>query len=329
MYQGGFNKMISKLPFKITALVKTMAKTQVSWRKQFFYQNSEEDIKDFETTDPINDKKHEVCEGLIHRYPDRVLVLVTKSCPVYCRFCFRKDVIENKSSYLTLENWAKIVSYLKDHPAIREIIFSGGDSFYVPAAILQEYFKDLISIKSIKIVRFHTRVLTLSPDILLQKEHLYNALKNLSAFKAIYVLAHINHPDEFTEKSIMAIKRIQRLEIPILSQSVLLKEINDSEEILLELCQKLTENKIIPAYLHQLDHAPGTFHFYVPISRGRELIKWLQGKIANYGIPKYILELPEGLGKVPIHSSFIKEEYPDYYVCSNLDDREEIKIQKM
>lgn len=253
----------------------------------------EKTVKDYELTDPIGDHAHEPVSGLIHRYPDRCLLLLTSFCGVHCRFCFRRDTV---GKVLPVDI-AGIKKYLSRHIEIREVIFSGGDPATFPPGFFRSVMKMLTAVAHLRTYRVHSRALVVDPGIFSEKW--------LEAFVAAgrnqcVVVLHINHPRELTKELVAVVLRLKQKGVMVLSQTVLLKGINDNEETLKEMFTKLIDAGVKPYYLHHLDKARGTHHFRISIARGIQLFGNLRGKISGYALPEYVIDLPGGEGKVPV-----------------------------
>jgi lysine 2,3-aminomutase len=243
-----------------------------------------------EKSDPIADRKHEVSPGLIHRYPDRVLLKVHHACPVYCRFCFRREMVGPKGEAMSPKDLAAALRYLRDRSTIKEVIMTGGDPFMLSAKRTGELTRSLAAIPHIEILRWHTRVPVVDPGRV--TDEFVRALT--SGSKPVYVGLHANHPDEFTPGACGALARLADAGVVLVSQSVLLKGVNDDAVTLEALMRAFLRNRVKPYYLHQMDPAPGTAHFVVPIERGRELISALRDRMSGLGIPAYVVDGPTG-----------------------------------
>ncbi|MBT9385754.1 lysine-2,3-aminomutase-like protein [Pseudooceanicola sp. CBS1P-1] len=248
-----------------------------------------------ELDDPIGDDAHSPVAGVVHRYDDRVLLNLLKTCAVYCRFCFRRESVGPGSRGLDSAQRAAALDYIRTHEEIWEVIFSGGDPLTLSPRRLAEVLGDLATIPHVGLTRFHTRVPVAAPEMV--SEDLLDAL---TAGPTAFVVLHVNHPDELTEAACAAIARIVGRGIPMLSQSVLLKGINDSEEVLGRLFKALLRNRVKPYYLHHGDLARGTGHFRTSIAEGQDLIEALRAHHSGLCIPHYVLDLPGGAGKVPL-----------------------------
>lgn len=269
--------------------------------KQFLPDIQELAEQPTELADPIGDYNFEPVKGIVHRYSDRCLLKIANVCPVYCRFCFRKTMIGSHTRALSKVEIEAAVHYIEAHSEIWEVILTGGDPFILKPSKIATLLTRLDKIPHVEIVRFHTRMPIVKPECV--TDELIAALKKC---KVCYVMIHTNHPKEFTEKAQAACARLIDAGIPLLSQTVLLKDINDNEETLIALMRTLVRNRIKPYYLHHLDLVKGTSHFRVPIRKGQQLMKALQ-KISGLCQPTYVIDIPGGAGKMPIGPCYLKE----------------------
>ena len=257
-----------------------------------------------ERADPIGDLAHSPVEGIVHRYPDRVLLKAVHVCPVYCRFCFRREMVGPEGlGTLSAKALDAAIAYIADRPEIWEVILTGGDPLVLSPRRLQAIMERLAAIAHVKIVRFHTRVPVVDPARI--DAALMAALK--ASGKTTYVALHANHPREFTTEARDAIARIVDGGIVMISQTVLLKGINDDADVLAELMRTFVENRIKPYYLHHPDLAPGTAHFRLTLTEGRALVESLRGRVSGLCQPTYILDIPGGHGKVRADSTAVEE----------------------
>ena len=263
--------------------------------KQFIA--TEEEFNSEGLFDPIGDQNHKVCDGLIHRYKNRVLFLPTNKCPVACRYCFRKHEIEEDEK-LFLPDINEVILYLKENPQVEEIIFSGGDPFSLSNEKIQFYLDQFQSLEHIKWIRFHTRFPTMIPARF-NKELIEILEKANKHYQGISIVLHINHWDEWDIEVEHIIKKIQAIGCRLLSQSVLLKGINDNVDDLKVLFQGLVQKDIRPYYLHHPDLIKGGGHFYVSLDQGRKLYHELRDLLPGWAIPQYIIDIPHGYGKIP------------------------------
>lgn len=257
-----------------------------------------------ERDDPIGDLTHSPVEGIVHRYPDRVLLKAVHVCPVYCRFCFRREMVGPQGlGTLSGEALVGAIDYIATHTEIWEVILTGGDPLVLSPRRLGEIMARLSAIPHVKVVRFHTRVPAVEPERI--DDELIGALK-LSG-KAVYVALHANHPRELMPAALAAIGRLVDAGIVMLSQTVLLKGINDNAEVLAELMRGFVAARIKPYYLHHPDLAPGTGHFRLTIAEGQALVAGLRGRVSGLCQPTYILDIPGGHGKAVIGVSGIRD----------------------
>jgi lysine 2,3-aminomutase len=256
-----------------------------------------------ERDDPIGDEAFSPVEGVVHRYPDRALLKLLHTCPVYCRFCFRRAVVgPHGPAHLSPRALDAALAYIAAHPEIWEMILTGGDPLTLSPRRIGEIMLRLKAIDHVKIVRVHTRVPCVDPEAV--DAALIDSLR--LAGKTVYVALHANHPRELTEAARAACARLVEAGIPMLSQSVLLAGVNDDIDTLGMLMRGFVEARIKPYYLHQLDLAPGTAHFRVDIERGRELMRQLRGRLSGLCQPTYMLDLPGGHGKSPIGPNYLE-----------------------
>lgn len=255
-----------------------------------------------ERADPIGDHAHSPVAGLVHRYPDRVLLKVVSVCPVYCRFCFRREMVGPKAdANLSQAELDAAFAYIEAHPEIWEVIVTGGDPFVLSPRRIADVMERAQRIPHLKIIRWHTRVPVVSPGLVSQS--LIDALKNTT--KTVIVGLHANHPRELTETARRALADIADAGIPILSQTVLLKGVNDTVETLEALMRAFVEARVKPYYLHHADLAPGTAHFRTSIADGQALMRTLRQRLSGIAMPTYMLDVPGGYGKVPVGPDYL------------------------
>jgi lysine 2,3-aminomutase len=271
--------------------------------RQFVPDAAELMAREGESSDPIGDDAHSPVEGIVHRYPDRVLLKLVHVCPVYCRFCFRREMVgPGKRQSLSRDALSAALDYIRAHPEIWEVILTGGDPLILSPRRLREVLRELGTIEHVKVVRVHTRVPVVAPDRMTTP--LIRALK-LNG-KATYVVLHANHPRELTPAARAACARIVDAGLPMLSQSVLLRGVNDDADTLGALMRTFVENRIKPYYLHHCDLAPGTAHLRTTIAEGQALMRALHGRTSGLCQPTYVLDIPGGHGKSPIGPSYLE-----------------------
>lgn len=250
-----------------------------------------------ELRDPIGDDAHTPVKGIVHRYPDRVLFKVASVCPVYCRFCFRREMIgPEHGEALAAEDIQAALSYIREHNEIGEVIFTGGDPFVLSPRRIRDLTRDIGAIPHVKILRWHTRVPVADPERVTNE--LVSALTATS--KTVIVGVHTNHARELTEQARAALDRLSDAGIALVSQTVLLKGVNDTAGTLEDLMRALVDCRVKPYYLHHGDLAPGTAHFRTTIAAGLALMRELEQRLSGGALPKYVLDIPGGFGKVEI-----------------------------
>ncbi|KPH80878.1 lysine-2,3-aminomutase-like protein [Bosea vaviloviae] len=254
-----------------------------------------------ELADPIGDEPHSPVEGVVHRYPDRALLKLVHACPVYCRFCFRREMVGPGGDALTGEKLDAALAYLAEHPEIWEVIMTGGDPLILSARRMREIARRLSAISHIKVARWHTRVPIVDPDRI--TPDFARALRVPG--KASYIAVHANHPREFSAAARAALARLADAGHVLISQSVLLRGVNADVATLSALMRAFVENRVKPYYLHHPDLAPGTAQFRLSLEEGQALIKSLRGHLSGLCQPTYILDIPGGAGKIPVGPAFL------------------------
>ncbi|QLF68202.1 lysine-2,3-aminomutase-like protein [Peteryoungia desertarenae] len=263
-----------------------------------------------ERADPIGDQPHSPVEGIVHRYPDRVLLKLVHVCPVYCRFCFRREMVGPQGDgNLTKQQLATAIDYIASQQRVWEVILTGGDPLILSPRRLQDVAERLSKIEHVKILRIHTRVPAVDPARI--SDELIEAL--IQSEKLVYLALHANHPRELTSEVRAACTRLKNAGVVLISQSVLLKGVNDDADTLAELMRAFVETGINPYYLHHPDMAPGTSHFRLTIAEGQALMRQLRARVSGLCIPQYILDLPGGHGKVALGENAWKEVAPERY----------------
>ena len=257
-----------------------------------------------ERSDPIGDAAHEPVRGLVHRHPDRVLFKAVSRCPVYCRFCFRREMVgPGKSEPLTAKEMAHAFAYIAAHPEIEEVILTGGDPFVMSSRRIGEITQSLAAIAQVKIIRWHTRVPMVDPERV--TDDFIAALMAPGATS--WVAIHANHAKEFSPAARAALARLAEAGIPLVSQSVLLRGVNDKVETLADLMRAFLQNRVKPYYLHHPDLARGTSHFRLGIEDGLALTRELRARLSGLAQPTYVLDIPGGFGKVPLDSGNVEK----------------------
>ncbi|MFZ9501474.1 MAG: lysine-2,3-aminomutase-like protein [Beijerinckiaceae bacterium] len=267
--------------------------------RQFVPDLRELDARPHEREDPIGDAVHAPVEGIVHRYPDRVLLKLLHACPVYCRFCFRRESVGPGGEALSQDALARALDYVRADPRIWETILTGGDPLAMSARRLREVARALGDIAHVRIMRVHTRVPVVAPERI--DAEMIDALKAFG--RSVYVALHANHPRELTPQARAACARLVDAGLAMVSQTVLLKGVNDDPEVLGDLMRAFVECRVKPYYLHHADLAPGTAHLRVDLARGREIVAALRGRLSGLCQPHYVLDAPGGFGKAPVAAS--------------------------
>jgi lysine 2,3-aminomutase len=270
--------------------------------RQFVPQPEELELLSDELEDPIGDLAHRPVKGILHRYPDRVLLTPTHACAVYCRFCFRRERVGSGSESLSPAELERALAYVAADARIWEVILSGGDPLVLAPRRLAELVRKLEAIPHVQVIRVHTRVPTADPERVTEE-----LVAALDTKKALWVVLHANHARELDDEARAALARLGRAGIPLLAQTVLLAGVNDEPAALEELFRALVALRVKPYYLHHLDRAPGTARFRTSLAAGQELVRGLRGRTSGLCQPTYVLDIPGGAGKVPIGPSYLGE----------------------
>lgn len=274
------------------------------------------DSQPIENVDPIGDHVRSPVEGIVHRYPDRVLLKLVHVCAVYCRFCFRREMVgPGKDSALTPDVYNAALNYIRSHPEIWEVILTGGDPLMLSPRRMAEVMADLAAIDHVKIVRIHTRVPMADPTRVSAEMVAALRVPNATTWLAV----HANHAREFSEAAREACARIVDAGIPMVSQSVLLAGVNDNLQALEALMRAFVECRIKPYYLHHGDLAPGTAHLRTTLEKGQQLMREMRGRVSGLCQPEFVLDIPGGFGKAPVGPSYLARgagsDVADYQVA--------------
>lgn len=272
--------------------------------RQFVPSVEEVEVTPEERADPIGDDAHAPVTGIVHRYPDRVLLKPLHVCPVYCRFCFRREMVgPNGLGPLSDDELDAALAYIAGDARIWEVVLTGGDPFALSARRLGAIAQRLSAIEHVRVLRIHTRVPVVKPASV--SDDLVHALRAFGG--AVFVALHANHPREFTAAARAACARLVDAGIPMVSQSVLLRGVNDDAATLEALMRAFVENRIKPYYLHHGDLAPGTGHLRTGLAEGQNLMRALRGRLSGLAQPTYVLDIPGGYGKVPVGPSYLRD----------------------
>ena len=282
--------------------------------RQYIPSDQENIIALNENADPIGDNAHSPVKGIVHRYPDRALLKITDTCNIYCRFCFRKEMVGKGEGVLSSAELEAAFEYIKSTPQLKEIILTGGDPLTLSNRRLQEVIDRLEKIDHLDIIRFHTRAPIVNPS---RVDDEFLQIIN-QCQKAVCMVLHANHAQEINDTIVAVLKKLSGTNMTLLSQSVLLKGVNDNVETLENLFRALIKHNVKPYYLHHLDHAPGTEHFRTSMKRGRQLMNELQGRISGICLPTYVLDIPGGFGKIPINDCYVEETGNGNYIVKDI-----------
>ena len=298
------NAVASIYPFKVSSYYAGLIRTpgDAIWR-QCIPDVRELDDDDQEA-DPLAEGLLSPVPGLIHRYPDRVVLLVSNRCPVYCRFCMRKRHV-GAGADLPPDPGAidNAMEYIRSHPAIQDVILSGGDPLMLDDASLHMILSRLRSIKHVKIIRIGTRVPVTFPERVTTE-----ICSMLRQFHPLYINTHFNHPSEITAASARACGLLADAGIPLGNQTVLLRGVNDDVTVMRQLMTGLLEVRVRPYYIHQMDLIKGASHFRTPVKQGLEIIRALRGHVTGMAVPHYVIDLPDGKGKVALIPDAVERE---------------------
>ncbi len=266
------------------------------------------------TWDPLNEEGDSPVTGIVHRYPDRCLFLVTSYCPLYCRYCTRKRKWVDEDGTTGQRKLEKMIEYVADHPEIRDVIVSGGDPLSLSLTYLEKVLAGLRAIPHVEIIRFGSRVPVFLP------QRIDSELTSLlEKYHPIWINTHFNHPNEITPESAAACDRLLRAGIPVNNQAVLLRGVNDCAYTMRDLVQGLMKIRVRPYYLYLCDQVMGAEHFRTSVGEGIEIIEFLRGHTSGLAVPQFVLDAPGGGGKVPLMPNYVLGHYGDSMVYRNFE----------
>ncbi|HPS54611.1 MAG TPA: KamA family radical SAM protein [Sedimentisphaerales bacterium] len=264
--------------------------------------------------DPLEENEDMPVPGLVHRYQDRALVIVTTTCASYCRHCTRKRIAGNRESSISPRRLQQVTEYLLAHPEISDVVISGGDPLTMPTPAIEAVLSAIRSVKSVQVIRIGSRVPVVLPM------RIDNELVDmLRKYHPLWINTHFNHPNELTPEAIEACGRLANAGIPLGNQTVLLRGVNDSPQIIEQLCRGLIRMRVRPYYLYQCDLVRGVEHFRTPLSRGIEIIEYMRGRVSGIAIPTFVVDAPHGGGKIPIIPNYIVSMSPTHTVLRNYE----------
>ena len=269
-------------------------------RLQAVPRGSEAEVKPWESVDPLDEEADSPVKGLVHRYPDRVLFLVTEQCSMYCRHCTRRRVVGVTDRVAPEEQLQAAFDYIRAHTEVRDVLVSGGDPFTLSDAKLEHIVKSLRDIPSVEIIRIGTRVPVVMPQRVTEE-----LASMLAKYHPLYVNVHFNHPKEITPESSKACAILADHGIPLGNQSVLLRSVNNCPVVMKELVQGLLKIRVRPYYIYQCDLTWGLDHFRTTIAEGLEIMEALRGHTTGLAVPTYVVDAPGGGGKIPLAPNYI------------------------
>ena len=270
----------------------------------------------FELADPCGEDSHMPVPGLVHRYPDRVLFLVTDRCASYCRYCTRSRVVSGAGEQELHTNFDEAIRYIETHPEVRDVLLSGGDPLLFSDDKLEQLLSRLRAIEHVEFLRIGSRV-----PIFLPQRITPALCAMLQKYHPLWMSVHVNHPRELTLEVKSALERLANAGIPLGNQSVLLRGVNDNVDVMRALVHKLLRCRVRPYYLYQLDLIKGSSHLQVPVSKGLEIIEGLRGHTTGYAIPQYVIDAPGGGGKVPVNPNYMIYHDQEKVVIRNYEGK--------
>jgi len=285
-------------------------------RWQVIPRGGEGDVAPWEMSDPVGEDSHSPVPGLVHRYPDRVLFLVTDRCAAYCRYCTRSRLVSNASGYDFHPEFDRQIAYIEEHAEIRDVLLSGGDPLLFTDERLENLLARLRRIKHVEFLRIGTRI-----PIFLPQRITPELCAMLKQFHPLFISIHANHPRELTTEVRDALGRLADAGIPLGNQSVLLRHVNDDPLVMKALVQKLLLCRVRPYYLYQCDLIAGSAHLRTSVRKGLEIMQALRGHTTGYAVPQYVIDAPGGGGKVPVAPNYVLSRNADRVVIRNFEGK--------
>jgi lysine 2,3-aminomutase len=283
-------------------------------RRQVIPRLEETSTAPWEMLDPVGEDSHSPVPGLVHRYPDRVLFLVTDRCAAYCRYCTRSRLVSNASGYDFHPEFERQIAYIAENPGIRDVLLSGGDPLLLSDDKLEFLLRRLRAIPHVEFLRIGSRVPVFLPQRITPE-----LCAMLRRFHPLFVSIHVNHPRELTTEVRDALGRLSDAGVPLGNQSVLLRHVNDDLETMKALVQKLLMCRVKPYYLYQCDLIAGSAHLRSTVTKGLEIMDGLRGHTTGYAVPQYVIDAPGGGGKVPINPGYILRKTADKVIIRNFE----------
>ena len=285
-------------------------------RRQMLPSVQETETAPWEMGDPCGEDSHSPVPGLVHRYPDRVLFLVTDRCAAYCRYCTRSRLVSNALGYDFRPNFKEQIEYIRRTPAVRDVLLSGGDVLLLSDSKLRQLLTELRSIPHVEFIRIGSRI-----PIFLPQRITPELCAVLKEFHPLFISVHANHPRELTTEVRGGLARLADAGIPLGNQSVLLKGVNDDAVVMKALVQKLLMCRVRPLYIYQCDLINGSAHLRTSVRRGLEIMEQLRGHTTGYAVPQYVIDAPGGGGKVPVNPNYVLSHNADRVVIRNFEGK--------
>jgi lysine 2,3-aminomutase len=267
-----------------------------------------------EMVDSLGEDAHSPVPGLVHRYPDRVLMLVTTQCASYCRYCTRSRIVGDPSAQFSRSTYDQQIRYIAGNPEVRDVLISGGDPLTLPQRVLEDLLRRLRAIRHVEVLRIGSRVPVFVPQRITP-----DLVEMLRQFHPLWMNVHFNHPKEFTPDSEAALARLADAGIPLGNQSVLLAGVNDCPNVMKDLVHKLVRNRVRPYYIYQCDLVHGAGHFRTPVAAGVEIIEALRGHTSGFAVPTFVVDAPRGGGKIPVMPNYLLSQSADRVVVRNFE----------
>lgn len=283
-------------------------------RRQAIPQGAECNIAPADLNDPLHEDEDSPAPGLTHRYPDRVLFLITDMCSMYCRHCTRRRFAGQKDDESPSERIEKCLAYIEKTPQVRDVLLSGGDALMVSDKKLEYIIQRLRAIPHVEIVRIGSRTPVVCPQRITPE-----LCEMLKKYHPIWFNTHFNHPNEFTPEAEQALARLANAGIPLGNQTVLLRGVNDCVHVMKKLMHELVRNRVRPYYIYQCDLSMGLEHFRTPVSKGIEIIENLRGHTSGYAVPTFVVDAPGGGGKTPVMPQYVISQSPDKVILRNFE----------
>ena len=313
----GIKKALAKFRMAITPYYLSLIDPNDPYdpiRRQAIPQGAECNIAPADLNDPLHEDEDSPAPGLTHRYPDRVLFLITDMCSMYCRHCTRRRFAGQKDDESPSERIEKCLAYIEKTPQVRDVLLSGGDALMVSDAKLEYIIQRLRAIPHVEIVRIGSRTPVVCPQRITPE--LCDMLKK---YHPIWLNTHFNHPNEFTPEAEQALARLANAGIPLGNQTVLLRGVNDCVHVMKKLMHELVRNRVRPYYIYQCDLSMGLEHFRTPVSKGIEIIESLRGHTSGYAVPTFVVAAPGGGGKTPVMPQYVISQSPDKVILRNFE----------